>query len=584
MRLKKQLLAFLLGAGISLAILITSIALYQILYYQKVYPVVKIAGHKINAKNLNNLKNTLLNLSYKQTENELKFFFDKKIIRLKAADIKLKYLPHQTSYNALALGRDSSFIKNIVKQLELRQKGANLPFLFEYDLSLLHSSLASFSASVYKPIVAPSIKIIEKEEGKQIVIDPGKDGYDLDWQNIQNQLDVQLAQLDKVIIKVTAATVSSSIKAEQLEPLKLKAAKFLDHKITLTHQDQSWEVDDYQIIDWLNYSGNFDESKIASYAAYLAKSINRPAENALFRYESGRVVEFKPAQTGLSLKEKDTINSIVKTLVKIESKQEYDKSIILPVNSAPAKVSTADSNNFGISGLLGKGESWFYHSIAGRIHNVGLASSKFDGILIEPGKDFSFNANVGEISAETGYQQAYIIKEGRTILGDGGGVCQVSTTLFRAALQSGLKIISRTPHAYRVSYYEQNSPVGLDATVYEPKPDLVFTNNTNSHILIQRIYNPSSHYLAFAFYGNPDGRQIYISQSRLWDQSPPPPDLYQDDPSLPAGTVKQVDWSAWGAKTAFDYKVTLNSEILQEKTFYSNYKPWQAVFLKGTGP
>ena len=216
-------------------------------------------------------------------------------------------------------------------------------------------------------------------------------------------------------------------------------------------------------------------------------------------------------------------------------------------------------------------------------HNVALTAAKLNGILLAPGETFSFNQTIGDVSAETGFQQAYIIKEGRTVLGDGGGVCQDSTTMFRAALDAGLEIVQRNAHAYRVSYYEQNSPAGIDATVYSPSPDFKFKNDTPAHILIQTTVNTGANYLKIEVYGTSDGRVSTISNARLWDQVPPPPALYQDDPSLPNGQVKQIDWEAWGAKAAFDWKVVRGSETLHEKTFYSNYRPWQAVYLRGTG-
>jgi len=183
---------------------------------------------------------------------------------------------------------------------------------------------------------------------------------------------------------------------------------------------------------------------------------------------------------------------------------------------------------------------------------------------------------------QTGFQQAYIIKEGRTVLGDGGGICQVSTTLFRAALNAGLPIEERTAHAYRVSYYEQNYQAGVDATVFEPQPDFKFKNDTSGNILIQSKIDLTNLKLTFALYGSWDGREVIVSNSRVWDQIPPPPDLYQDDPTLPMGTVKQVDWKAWGAKVVFDWKVIRGNDILQDRAFYSIYKPWQAVYLRGT--
>ncbi len=180
--------------------------------------------------------------------------------------------------------------------------------------------------------------------------------------------------------------------------------------------------------------------------------------------------------------------------------------------------------------LLSIGKSDFSHSIPERIHNIILASSKFNGILIPKDKIFSFNEIVGEISSLTGYKPAYIIKQGKTVLGDGGGVCQVSTTLFRAALNAGLPIIERIPHAYRVSYYENDSKPGFDATVFAPNVDLKIKNDTPAYILIQTEVDKEKNLLFFKLYGKKDNRKIEISPVTIWDVTPPPPPLYQDDP------------------------------------------------------
>ena len=153
--------------------------------------------------------------------------------------------------------------------------------------------------------------------------------------------------------------------------------------------------------------------------------------------------------------------------------------------------------------------------------------------------------------------------------------------MFRAVLDAGLKITERQAHAYRVGYYEQNSKPGFDATVYAPSTDFKFINDTPGHILIQTTVDTANLYLKFELYGTSDGRQVTISNIRLWDQVPPPEAVYQDDPSLAPGQVQQVDWASWGAKTAFDWQVARNGEVLQKKTFYSNYAPWRAVYLRG---
>ena len=168
------------------------------------------------------------------------------------------------------------------------------------------------------------------------------------------------------------------------------------------------------------------------------------------------------------------------------------------------------------------------------------------------------------------------------MLGDGGGVCQVSTTVFRAALNAGLTITERKAHAYRVGYYEQDSKPGIDATVYNPTADLKFLNDTENHILIQTKVDTKNMNMSVQIYGTKDDRVASISVPKISSQTPPPATLYVDDPTLPLGQMKQIDWSAWGAKVSFNYKVTKGDETLFEKTFYSNYQPWRAVYLKGT--
>jgi len=201
---------------------------------------------------------------------------------------------------------------------------------------------------------------------------------------------------------------------------------------------------------------------------------------------------------------------------------------------------------------------------------------------VAPGEEFSFNSAVGDISRASGYQTAYIISGGKTVLGDGGGVCQVSTTVFRAALNAGLPITERKAHAYRVGYYEQDSKPGIDATVYNPTADLKFLNDTGNHILIQTKVDTVNLKMNVKIYGTKDGRVSEVSEPKISSQSSPLPTIYEDDPTLPVGQTKQIDWSAWGAKVSFNYKVSKDNVTVFEKTFYSNYQPWAAVYLRGT--
>ncbi len=317
----------------------------------------------------------------------------------------------------------------------------------------------------------------------------------------------------------------------------------------------------------------------------LSSRIDVPVQEALFQFDNGRVTAFRASRNGRAVQKTDALARFETAVKALPHAPSYHVVITLPVYTIQPAATTDKVNSFGIKELIGRGYSEFKGSIPGRIHNVVLAAARFNGVLIPPGETFSFNDTVGDISAATGYQSAYIIKEGRTVLGDGGGVCQVSSTLFRAALAAGLPIVERRAHAYRVHYYEEGGfKPGLDATVFAPSVDLKIKNDTPAHILIQTKADTKNLTLIFELYGTHDGRSSEITNHVVWDQTPPPEPLYQEDPTLKAGVTKQVDWAAWGAKASFNYRVTRGNEVLQDTKFVSNFRPWQAVYLKGTQP
>jgi vancomycin resistance protein YoaR len=213
---------------------------------------------------------------------------------------------------------------------------------------------------------------------------------------------------------------------------------------------------------------------------------------------------------------------------------------------------------------------------------VALTAKKINLTVVKPGEEFSFNKALGEVSAATGFKPAYVIKSGRTELGDGGGVCQVSSTLFRSALNAGLNITRRLPHSYRVTYYELNSDPGFDATVYAGNVDFRFINDTPGHLLIYTETNSKNLWMKIEIYGTKDGRVATISDYKTWGAAPPPPTEYIPDASLPPGAKKQIDWSASGLKASFNYTVhDANGNLKQQETYTSIYRPWSAKYLVG---
>lgn len=330
-------------------------------------------------------------------------------------------------------------------------------------------------------------------------------------------------------------------------------------------------------------SYQYSENKLRTLLSPIIKKTNIASTDALFTFENGRVITFRPSAEGQEIDFENLKNQLsIKTFMIISSEKPLTITFPISVKTVYPKISTDKVNNLGIKELIGTGTSLFQHSIINRVFNITLATSKFNGVLVAPNETFSFNKILGDVSNLTGFQQAYIIQNGRTVLGDGGGVCQVSTTFFRALLNAGLPIIERHAHAYRVGYYEQDSPPGLDATVYYPNIDLRFKNDTENYILIQTFIDTSVQRLTFSLYGTKDGRQVVVNKPVILSQTPAPEDLYQDDPTLPKGEIKQVDFAAPGANVYFTRQVTKNEKIIINDKFVSNFRPWQAVYLRGT--
>jgi vancomycin resistance protein YoaR len=582
---KKKFINFRLVVGLIIFLPILAICAYEAIFWNRVLPYIRIADFNVAGKTQNQLNQFLTSLVEKKQSQTIELYFEDKKWVLPTGRFDLFYSPSSTVNKALLTGKQGTFGQILSEQKAAFWQQLNLGFDYQLNKDLLSQDIASLAAQIDLPAIPPTIEIVASASSKNIVITEGQPGRKIDQDKVISKILSDFGQLQSEPIILEATVTFPPIDKKMIQDTKARAEKLLGKKIVLFFGKDSWEIQEKELVNFLSFYGGWDKEKITDYTEGFAQSIDRPPQNALFNFAGGRVLEFKPGMDGLTLDQEKTIKLITQALQDLEKNQQNNLvKVNLPVSSTKPSVSTEQVNTFGIKQLIGEGKSWFYGSIAARIYNIKLAASKINGVLVAPGETFSLNQAIGDISAATGFQQAYVIQEGRTVLGDGGGVCQVSTTVFRTVLDAGLPVEERHAHAYRVGYYEYNSAPGLDATIFYPTDDFKFKNDTPAHILIQTVVDTSQSLIKVQFYGTQDGRQVTISPSKVWDQVPPPPDLYQDDPTLPQGTVKQVDWRAWGAKVAFDWKVVRNGQTLQERTFYSQYKPWQAIFLRGTKP
>ena len=489
-------------------------------------------------------------------------------------EIDLTYDLEASTRRAYEATRTGNVLFDLSKRLKLIFSPENFGLFLKFNEEKLQKQLSIIAGQIAIEPVFPSVKIVSSK----IIVDKGQAGNEMDTKLLRALIGKSLAFAKDDEIEIPVKEIDPSLTDEEAEKFKQNAEKFIGKSITATFEFDSFRLADSDIVKVLDAREGYSQEELNNQVFKIASAINREPQDPKFNFENGRVTEFLPAKDGIEL-DGEKFKEIL-----IQSLDKDLKPFDVPVKRTPPETTTEKVNNLGIKELIGKGTSKFRGSIPSRVHNIEVASSRLNGILIKPGEIFSFNNVLGDVSKFTGYQEAYVIREGKTILGDGGGVCQVSTTFFRAALKAGLPITERQAHAYRVGYYEQDSPPGLDATIYGPSPDLKIKNDTPAHILIQAKVDRKNSSLIFELYGTNDGRVATTSKPITTDVVKPEEDLYIDDPTLPAGTVKQTEHRANGARVIFNYLIQRNSETIYKKTFISNYRPWQAVYLRGTRP
>lgn len=577
-RLKKSLPGPAKGLLALTGLILLTFIFYNLLYLGRIYPGVSVAGHDVSSKRPDEAAVFLSKTV--EVPKSILLETQGQTFEILGSNINFSYDFTKSAHAAYRQYRVGNILTDILARASVPARKVNLGLRVSLDENKLSQHLSVIAGQVAVEPIFPSAELI----GGQIVIENGKKGLDVDRQSLRVLIGNNLTYAMDEPISIPLTTIDPELTDEEVARFRKKAEGFLGKSLKLKFEDQIYTYTAGDIIKLLDPKGEYDEEAIQELASGLASQINRKPQNPTLVFRGKKVKQFAPARDGVEVKTSLLKEMVVGNLRTLASSDQKTASIDIPAERVASAMKTADINNLGINELIGKGSSRFSGSISSRIYNISLAASRLNGILIVPGQTFSFNKALGDISKFTGYKEAFIIKDGKTILGDGGGVCQVSTTFFRAALDSGLPIVERRSHSYRVAYYEQDAAPGFDATVYAPTTDLKIKNDTPGHILIQANADTKNYTLVFEFYGTGDGRVATTTKPIVTDSVSPPEDAYLDDPTLPAGTIKQIDWKAWGAKARFNYKVARNGEVVYQKTFYSNYRPWQAVYLRGTGP
>ncbi len=415
--------------------------------------------------------------------------------------------------------------------------------------------------------------------GLQVAVVPGRPGRALDREAAAATIVRALAGFERLPVALPVRVERPTVTATTLKPVAAQLGTALSAPVTLVLDDTRWRLPRWRLAGLLDLPDGGERKlqlggpKADRWFAALQRSVNRPAKDADFQIASnGRDVTISSERDGLELDVPAAARAILAAAL-----QRNGRLARLTVKRAPAKRSAAEAQGMGIEKLVAS-YTTTYGGEANRLHNVRLVAELVDRHLIPPGAEFSFNRTTGERTVEKGFLEAPVIINGELQTGLGGGVCQVSTTVFNAAFEAGLPITARTNHSLYISHY----PTGRDATVNYPDLDLKFVNDTGKWLLLRTFVGSSS--LTVALYGTPVNRRVETETAPL-DVTAQQTVKRVPDPERFVGESSLEDYGEPARKTSVRRRVYAPSgKLLSDNTWSSYYVAEPRIVHVGTKP
>jgi vancomycin resistance protein YoaR len=587
----QALMAILGGLVIFGAIIGSSFIVFNIMYWGRIFPGVSVAGINLSGMGIKEAELKLNQaVTYPYNGKILLTDGDKLWV---AAPIQMGMVfdPASTARKAFRLGRSDGIFNSLANQVRTLQSGVEVAPVMVLDERTGYEFIQAIAAQIDQPVVEATLQI----NGTDVISTPGQVGrlinVDKTLALVSNQMQSFTDGEVKLVVEERAPDIMDTSKPAEVarnilaKPLTLVLPNATESDLgpwTINPQDLAAMLVIERVPDGNQnaYRISISQFALRPILTEIAGKVDRKPENARFTFNDSthQLDLLKPSITGYTVKVDESLASINDAINKGE------QVITLSANINEPPVTSSDTaESLGITQNIITYSTYFRGSSTPRIQNIETASAQFHGLLVAPGETFSMGDALGDVSLDNGYAEAMIIYDGRTVKGVGGGVCQVSTTLFRTAFFAGFPIAERNAHAYRVSYYEENETgidrrlAGLDATVYFPLVDFKFVNDTPYWLLMETYVNESAHRLTWKFYSTSDGRTVN------WDTTGPtnivsaPPPQFIENPDLPPGDMRQTDWAADGADVDVTRTVSRGGAVYLQDEFRTHYEAWQAV-------
>jgi vancomycin resistance protein YoaR len=584
------------GAVLVAAALVALVIGFQFFYADRVVPGVSALGVNLGGMTRAQAVSALQQRFTYGQDAVFTFRNGDRFWQMRAGELGVMFDVEATVNDAFAIGHQDNFAADLVAQGSAWLNGRSVAPVVRYDQQETIRRLTEIANSINKPPKDATLMI----NGAMVTTTPGEKGLTVD-------ISTTLAQLEDAVLQLTTgAEIPLTIKEtppliEDAEAAAARARAALSGPVTLVADNPQggtfgpWTASVEQIAALLEakllpnedgtsrFDVGLNVQAFHSYLVGLAPGLIAAPRDARFHFnkDSRELEMIESAVNGRAL-------AVNETLKRMEAAIFDPGNRIVPMAFAytlPKYHEGLTAAELGITEQVGEATTYYVGSTQSRKNNIFEAISRFDGLIVAPGEEFSFNAYLGDISPETGFVQGKIILGGRTVDGVGGGVCQVSTTLYRAVLAGGFPITARSSHGYRVGFYEQNNfPPGLDAAIYQPAQDFKFVNDTSYHLLIETSVFPGSDAIQFRLYSTNPGRQVVMEGPDIKNVAPPPATIYEASGEIPPGQSLQVDWAKEGADVTWLRRILdASGNEIRTDTIYTHYQPWAAVVQVASG-
>jgi len=586
---------FIFGFLLALVALFVIVISFEAKHENAIYPGVSVNGIDLSGLTVGQAV-VKLNGSLTYPKQGQIFFTD--------GDSSWAFNPGQLGYTfepisavqqAYQVGRGQGLLADLSGQFLAMRSGVSIDPTVVYDQREAYATLQEIARQIDKPMIEAAISL----EGTEVKVNAGQIGRRVD-------IPATLKKLEPFFLTQTSGTIPLVI--EETTPVIMDvqatadlAKSILSQDFTIQPADPAfgagpWVIEAEDLASLLQLERNTEagaagyhlsvnRQSLLNYLGSIAPSLRVEPVNARMIFNDERR-ELEVIQNAVIGKGLDLERSVDQIIEQLQAGQHEATLIMQDIEPAVKDDTTAAS--LGITELIYEGHSYYYGSSADRIQNIRTSAASFHGVFVAPGEVFSMAKYLTDISLENGYAEAVIIVGDQSVQGIGGGICQVSTTLFRTAFFAGFPIVERHPHAYRVSYYELNANgwvdtnlAGLDATVYVPIVDFKFRNDTPYWILMETYATDNS--LTWKFYSTSDGRSVDWSTTGITNVTPPPEPVYREDPTLPTGTIKQVDWAVSGATVSVHRVVYKDGSVYFTDDIHTTYVPWPDGYNYGPG-